>query len=291
MRTLFNQRGLWAAGLTLMLTVGCKKETDNATPTPVVATACQIKRVNFGTGGEYDLYESDANGRLTKYWQFYADDKGKVPTSVNPGTVIYNAQGLAERFNWSDGQGYDLLSYTNGALSKIEVFQASKKRYQFDVTTNVNKQITAMKATSFDKDPNGPYNLEYTTTFTLDAQGRYTGLTARNVDGDYYRETRTGFEPTMKSFYDTWKDNGLPIDPMLPSVQYGQYMPIAPGLRLKDEFFWGYDANDKYVGLKKDGEYTYTRKANSRNYVTERTETDVLAKITSKSTYDYSNCN
>lgn len=284
-------RNLWAVGLLLTLTLGCKKEADNATPTPTIETACQIRRIDFGTNGEYELYENDANGRLTKFSLYYADDKGKIPTSVSPGTISYNAQGLAERFNWTDGQGYDLLSYTNGALSKIEVFETGKKRYQFDVTTNASKQITAMKATSFDKDPNGPYAFEYTTTFTIDAQGRYTGLTSKGPDGDYYRETRTGFEPTMKSYFDTWKENGLPIDPTLPSTSYGQAIPTSTGLRLRDEYFYGYDADGKYVGLRKDGEYTFARKANSRNYVVERTDTDVLSKTTSITKYQYNNCN
>ena len=278
--------GLWAAGVLLVLALGCKKDADNTTPTPT-ETACQIKKVSFGTLGEYELYESDANGRTTKFWMYYADANGKIPASVNPSTIIYNAQSLAERFNWSDGSGYDLLSYTNGALSKIEVYVQNKKVYQFDVTTNASKQITAMKGTSFDK----TFGNDYTTTFTLDAQGRYTSLTNKNGDGDFYREVRTGFEPNAKSYYDNWAANGVPIDPAIESALYGQYMPTAPGATLKNEYYWGYDANDKYVGLKKDGEYTFSRKLNSRSYVTERTNTDVLAKTTSKNTYEYSNCN
>ena len=289
-------RSLWAVGLLLTLTPGCKKEADTATPTPavtptpVVETACQLNRIDRSSG-EYELYDSDANGRTTKYSLFHADEKGKIPTTPVVGTLTYNAQGLAERVTVAADNYHKQFGYTNGALSKIEIFEQNKKMYQYDVTTNANKHITAMKGISFTKDPNSVYSWEYSTTFTLDAQGRYTSLTAKGADGDYYREIRTGFEPTMKSFFDTWKDNGLPVDVTNPSAEYGLYMPTAPGQRLKAEYFWGYDANDNYVGLKKDREFTFSPKANSRNYVTERTSTNVLSKTTSTTKFQYSNCN
>lgn len=277
--------------LLLTLTVGCKKETDKAipAPAPAVETLCQLKRTSFGMVGESIQYEQDGNGRTTKIWPYYADDKGKVPTTVNPTTITYNAQGLAERFGWSDGTGYDLLSYTNSALSKIDVFFKNKKVYQYDVTTNAAKQITGMKATSLDPDNFGS---GYSTAYTLDAQGRYTQVEVKDEAGKvFFRTVMTGFESGMKGYYDTWKANGLMIDPNTPSNQYGYYLPVGNNLRLKDEDYWGYDDAGNFVGLKKISEWTFARKANSNKFAIERIDVEAISKTTDKSLYSYTNCN
>lgn len=207
MQTLYTQRGIWAVALLLVLTIGCKKDTDT-TPTPdPQTTVCRIQKVTFDTG-EYETYTFDASGKVTEMSIFYEDANGKIPTTVVPAKLTYNAQELLDRSTYS--ANYEQFTYANGGLSKIEVYQGSKKVYQYEVTTNGAKQITALKGTTFDEANFPAKSANYSTTYTLDAQGRYTQYEATNADGIFERFTVLEFDPVVKSHYGAFA--GMPID-------------------------------------------------------------------------------
>ena len=143
-----RQPALWLSCLLLSFALGCKKSADNATitPTPTTATACKVEKVSNDTG-EYELYTFDANGFLTSIADYVKDQNGKIPTTVTPYKLSYNNQNLLDKITYGDGTVYEQYSYTNGALSKMELYKGGKVVYQYEVTTDANKRITALKST------------------------------------------------------------------------------------------------------------------------------------------------
>lgn len=286
MKTLLKYRGLWPAVLLLILTLGCKKSTnDNTTPQPV-ATACQIQKKAFNTG-EYELYTFDANGFLTGYAGYFVDQNNKIPTTVTPDKYTYNGLGLLDRATYGTGTGYEQYSYTNGALAKIEVFQGGKMVYQIDVTTDANKRITAMKNNNISGNPD--YYDSYSTKYTLDAQGQYTRVEATNKDGIFYTSEWSAFDPTIQSPYKALK--GMSFYPGDSFVIYGTNPPLNAGMYTKEIGFYAYDDTGKFVGLKKAYDGITTRTSNTKNYPLTRKVVDALSGTTSTITYQYSNCN
>ena len=189
---------------------------------------------------------------------------------------------------WSDGSGYEQYSYGNSALTKIEVFVGGVVVYRIDVTTNANKQITAMKSTNVAKDPDQGL-LEYTTKFTLDAQGRYTRLEATGPDGVFYTEDYTSYDLAVTS---SWKAlKGIPVFVDDLYVYYGQMQPVSEFVCFRITDKWGYDDNGKFVGLHNYFDATYTRTVNANGYPTARKQVDAVGGTTTTTTYQYSNCN
>lgn len=158
--------------------------------------------------------------------------------------------------------------------------------YQIDVTTDANKRITAMKSINIANDPN--YFDNYSTKFTLDAQGRYTRVEASNSDGIFYTDDWSAFEPTMQSQWKVLK--GMALYPGTTFDRYGGTRPIDASLPAKEVETYAYDDMGKFVGLKKIYDGTYTRTANANNYPATRKEADAVGGTTATATYQYSNC-
>ena len=281
-----THRGVWAAGLVLILTLGCSKSSSDTTTPQPTATACQVQKITYNTG-EYELYTFDANGFLTGYAGYYVDQNGKTPATITPDKYTYNAQGLLDRDTYGTGTGYEQYSYTNGALSKIEVFMGGKVVYQIDVTTDASKRITAMKSTNVANDP--AYSDGYSTKYTLDAQGRYTRMEASNADGIIYTTEWSAFDPAIQSPWKTLK--GMVVYPGTPFDSYGTTPPVDAAMPAKEVDFYAYDDTGKFVGLKKAFDATVTRVANSNNYPITRKDVDAVSGTTYSRTYAYSNCN
>lgn len=272
----------------LLLGVGisCKKEADVAPP-----VVCRVQKVDYNDGTT-ETFQYNADGFITESLTAYLDQAGK-PASYG-GRYTYNSQGLLERVvPFAGGQAptqdsYEQFSYTNGALSKIEITEFGKIIYRFDVTTNANKQITGLKGVSFDK-TNYP---EYTGTHTLDAQGRYVKSEGTDANGVFWRFESSDFDPAVKTDYDSFK--GWPVNVISNWYQYGVLTPVnGAGARRKHDFSYGYDDSGNYVGLKKLYDFTYTYKTNSNGYATEVTVNNVAvtpATVVYKTTYTYANC-
>jgi hypothetical protein len=291
--TYFSRPGLWIAGLLLTLMLGCSKSSTTTpvpTPTPTV-TDCLIQKLAFDKG-QYTLYTFDANGFLTGVASYFLDANGKIPTSVAPDKLTYNAQGLLDRVTRSAdsqyGNGYEQYTWANGALTKVESFVSGKLFYQIDVTTDANKRITALKNTNVGKDPN--YADDITTKYTLDAQGRYTRTEVSfGTDGIIYTEDYTAFESVIKSPWTTLKGVPFFVDGYID--QYAQSQPVSPYAATKEVDYYAYDDTGKFVGLKKVYDATYTRTANANNYPVTRKDVETVSGTTSTNTYQYSNCN
>ena len=290
--SLFSRRpALWLSCLLLTFALGCKKSADNATisPSPTKATLCQVQK-SSNDAGEYELYTFDATGLITTIANYAKDQNGKIPTTVTPDRLSYNDQNLLDKITYGDGTGHQKYSYTNGALSKMELYKGGKVVYQYDVTTNANKRITALKSTNVANDPD--YGSAYSTKYILDAQGRYTRMEAANADGVYYTIDDSAFDPTIQS---PWKSlKGIPFYPGGAGIafeEYGTYMPADAAAATKEVQFYGYDEKGKFIGLKKAFDVTITLTANSNNYETTRKDADAISGRTVLQTYQYSNCN
>ena len=286
MRTLFKQRGLWAAGLVLTLMVGCKKETDNAMPTPVAETNCQIGRQSDNDVGSND-FVFNPQGFVTRYTRTYKDDQGKTVADISD--LVYNAQGLLERLTSKGPANFEVFSYTNGLLSKIEVNGGGKKVYQWDVTTNAQKQITAMKGTSFDKD-----NYEdFSSVLTYDGQGYLikSEITDTALGKVAIRNESSGYKAGLKDFRRTLK--GWPIDVMQFFYYYGDFGSLSgQGPQGVVTAYSAYDDKGNIGNtFVKEAEETAVYKANSKQFVTDATYTNTLDKKTRTLTHTYSNCN
>ena len=289
MYTFSKRSALWLSCLLLTFVFGCKKSDDNAIipPPPVKATLCQLQKLST-YGGEYELYTFDANGFLTSIANYAKDPSGKIPTTVTPDRLSYNDQNLLDKLTYGNGTGYEKYSYANGALSKMELYKGGKVVYQYDVTTNADKRITALKSTNVANDPD--YESTYSTKYTLDAQGRYTRMEATNADGTYYTIDESAFDPTIQSPWKTLK--GIPFFPGNAGVSfdlYGTYIPADAPVATKQVQFFGYE-KDKYIGLKKSFDVTITYTANTNNYVVTRKDFDALSNKSLLSDYQYSNC-
>lgn len=272
--------------LLLGVSISCKKEAD--VPPPVI---CQVQKIDYNDG-TYSTFEYDAQGLVTKSQSYYLDQTGKLASYG--GQYLYNSQGLLERvMPFVGGQAppqdfFEQFAYVNGALSNIDITEAGKLVYRFEVTTNANKQIIAMKGISFDK-ANYP---EYTGAHTLDAQGHYIKSEGTDANGVFWRFESGDFDPAVKTDYDSFK--GWPVNATSSWYQYGVLTPInGAGARRKHDFSYGYDTNGNYVGLKKLYDFTYTYQTNSNGYVTQLTANNVAvtpAAVVYKTTYNYTNC-
>lgn len=286
MDTFSKRSALWLFCLLLTFVLGCKKSDDNATIPS--ATLCQIQK-SSNDAGEYELYTFDATGLVTTIANYAKDQNGKISTIVTPDRLSYNDQNLLDKITYANGTGYEKYSYTNGALSKMELYKGGKLVYQYDVTTNSDKRITALKSTNVANDPN--YESAYSTKYTLDAQGRYTRMEATNADGSYYAIDDSAFHPTIQS---PWKSlKGIPFYPGGAGIafdQYGTYMPANAAVATKEVQFFGYDEKGKYIGLKKAFDVTITYTANTNNYELTRKDTDAISGRTLLQIYQYSNC-
>ena len=237
--------------------ISCKKETDN-TPAP---GNCQLRKIAYNNGS-YDTLIYNVDGFVTKSQYYYPDQMGKLASYGSQYT--YNGQGLLERvLPFAGGQApspeyYEQYTYVNEALSKIEIVEAGKVVYRFEVTTNANKQITGLKGISLDKTK---YR-DYTSVHTLDAQGHYLKAESTDANGLFYRMESGDFDATIKTYHRFLK--GWPVNVMNYWYEYGLNTPInGNGAYLKRAYYNGYDATGTFVGLTKLYDIVHTYKTNS----------------------------
>lgn len=271
-------------GLLLAPALGCHKNTPD-TPTPAAATGCRVNRVSFSSG-EYELYSYNAAGFLTSVALYYKNQAGQVPTSVTASKLSYNAQGLLDRVSWGSGADYEQYSWTNGALTQIEAFVGGQLVYRVGVTTDANQRITALKSTNVTHDP--AYGFDYTTSFSLDAQGHYTNLVATGPDGVFFTGEYSAFDATTQSPYGVFK--GVPVFVGTFLTEVGTTPPIHAYVNTKVVYQYGYDNKGNYTGLQPVSDLTLSYQANAAHFPLSAQIKNAVSNITSTTTYQYSNC-
>lgn len=283
-KILHCRTSLLLVGLLLTFVVGCKKETDNATP--AIETVCQLERLTDKVNGSYRRYTYDATGLMTAS-TYYGKD---LPPSTSK--LTYTAQGLLDRYTYGTGE-YEQYSYVNGALSKIEIFLkdnkgALKPAYRYDVTTNTSKQITEMKSTDLTADAQF-YN--YSSKFNYDSQGRCTKIATFDDGMPFDVSEFSDFELTAKPEFTAWK--GIPIQVAVSFLNYGTSVPLSGYAQHRSfKYQYAYDDNGKFVGLKPYSSSSYAYKLNSRQYVTEWSGSDnATQKVVATNAFQYNNCN
>lgn len=191
------------------------------------------------------------------------------------------------------GQGpspeyYEHYTYVNEALSTIEITEAGKLVYRFEVITNANKQITALKGISLDQTT---YR-DYTSVHTLDAQGHYVKSEGTDANGLFYHQELGDFDASIKTYHLFLK--GWPVNVMNYWYDYGLNTPVnGNGAFLKRTYYSGYDATGTFVGLTKLYDIVHTYQTNSSQYATQMTTTNSAAPPGSAGlvVVIYANCN
>lgn len=174
----------------------CKK--DDSVTTPTVAKTCKVSKVDYGDGTA-DYFVFNSAGQVSEYYYDYIDATGK--TVRTPSTVYtYDGNGLVIIAKYGSGSGQEKYTYTNGALSNIEIFDDKNASiYKITVITDVNKRVIGMKDSN-----------NYSSKITRDAQGNF-------LKNESYDDKNNLIVRVEDSIYDgkkNWRSalTGWPID-------------------------------------------------------------------------------
>lgn len=256
---------LLTIALLLGLNWSCQKLADH----PPAPPTCQLQKITYNDGS-YDTLIYNTDGFVTQSMSYYLDQTGKLASYG--AHYSYTSQGLLEWvMPYGDGQipssdYYEQFTYVNQALSTIEITEAGKRVYRFEVTTNAMQQITGLTGVSFDQ---SAYR-NYSAAHLLDAQGHYVKSEGTDANGLFYRQDLGDFDASINTYHRFLK--GWPVNVMNYWYEYGLNTPInGNGAFLKRAFYNGYDATGAFVGLKKLYDVVHTYKTNNSQYATEMT--------------------